>query len=195
MEQSFEVVINNLKTNYGKTLVISSISYVDAITETFYCITDKSDGRVLSSFITTNISKANVISNLKDYLTWNENLIEILNNKEFSYKIKWPNKTEDQIKNQKNIISNQIQKFIAKGKKNGDIDYLSLKSGGFDQFSLLKINELVNLVSPSAINISDGFSDKDKAIMYRWVLRGLPPKMAKRKVELHIKQGFKFIKY
>jgi len=63
-------------------------------------------------------------------------------------------------------------------------DFLRLKSGR-DTFSRLKLDTLREMVSITAVREAEGaFADtKQQAVCLRWVLRGLAPDKAVRKVQ------------
>ena len=84
------------------------------------------------------------------------------------------------------MISNQIQKFVARGDKNKFKDYLSLKTQGRDEFSSMRLKELEEKMDEKSILEikKENFDDKQKAVAYRWMLRGLPLDMAIRKVNV-----------
>jgi hypothetical protein len=77
-----------------------------------------------------------------------------------------------------------IQRLINKGEKAKFKDYAALRAGR-DEFSKMKINELYSLVDSYTIQImkKENFDDKAYAMVLRWVLRGLPIRMAIRKVK------------
>lgn len=141
--------------------------------------------------------------NLQNYYHQAKQLI-----KNFSYTIKWipreQNKLADEaanfamdkkqgegIKNEPKIdniqgIKPDIANLIKLGNKAKLQDYLNLKSG-YDEYSHKKIRQLEQLITPeNQEKILKNWQGNDSylAKVYRWNLRGLPPEMAIKKVEI-----------
>jgi ribonuclease HI len=99
--------------------------------------------------------------------------------------------SNSQVKNQEKIEYNQsltseILQFIKLGSKAKFQDYLNLKSG-YDEYSKKGLRQLKQLISPQDQEkiLKDWLgNDHYLAKVYRWYLRGLPPEMAIKKVEV-----------
>ncbi len=92
------------------------------------------------------------------------------------------------LNNQKEATSvgKAIAQLIKKGDHCQDEDYRQLKAPN-DQWidlSLAKLRDLIPLEIQDAIALQWKGGEEDLAQMYRWYLRGLPPNMASRKVNL-----------
>ena len=76
-----------------------------------------------------------------------------------------------------------VQRLIGKGKKAKFTDYVELKSGR-DKFSGIKCPELEKMLDEATLSLlMRELPQESFAVGARWILRGLPPQMAVRKVK------------
>ncbi len=85
-------------------------------------------------------------------------------------------------------LRQQIERF--NGRTNvGDYQLSKLRVGGTDEFSKKKLGELLRLIDievAAKVREVSNASDKEQAATLRWILRGLSPELAIRKMELRL---------
>jgi hypothetical protein len=63
-------------------------------------------------------------------------------------------------------------------------DYVALKVGGHDEYSRKRLPDLERLVSDDVTPLFADMALEDQAKGNRWILRGLSPQQARRKIEV-----------
>jgi hypothetical protein len=176
-----DVLYKGLKTSWGESMMISFGVDSGVPDEVDFCASTET---IDVNFTVKVINFDKFTEKLSLFLPFHKEFLLSLNEKSFESEkeIIFPEKN----KSQKKVISNQIQKFVARGDKNKFKDYLLLKTHGRDQFSSMRLKALEEkLDEKSILEIKkENFDDKQKAVAYRWILRGLPLDMAIRKVNV-----------
>ena len=176
-----DVLYKGLKTSWGETMTISFGFEPSTQNEIdFFISTETLETR----FTVNNIDVDKFGEKLSLFLPFDKNFLLNLHEKAFSSEkeMNFPQKGKEQ----KKLFSNKIKKFIDRGDKNKFKDYMSLKTKGRDEFSSMRLKTLEDKIDKnSVVEVEkENFDEKQKAIAYRWILRGLPLKMAIRKVNV-----------
>lgn len=179
----------DLKTNWNETLSINCGIEAGSHEYDIFVHTE-----TIEINFTVNVENMEKFAEkLSSFVPYNKEFLLSLNSKKFDdeYDIVFPKKSKEQ----EIEIDNKIKIFAKRGDKNKFKDYLNLKSGGRDQYSAMKLENLKYLVSSDIIDkvLETAFDEKYQAVTYRWVLRGLPVDMAihKVKVDLEVTSNIK----
>jgi hypothetical protein len=176
-----DVLYKGLKTSWGETMTIS-FGFEPATQDEidFFVLTENIEVR----FVVNNVDIDNFSEKLSLCLPFNKNFLLSLHEKTFSSEkeINFPPKSKEQ----KKLFSKKVERFVARGNKNKFVDYVLLKTQGRDEFSSMRLKELEEKIGKKFILEikKENFDDKQKAVAYRWILRGLPLDMAIRKVNV-----------
>lgn len=176
-----DVLHKGLKTSWGETMTISFGMEPGISDEVDFFVSTET----MDITFTVKVSNFDKFSEkLAFFLPFHKDFVLNLNKKEYGSEkeIVFPEKNKAQSKK----VSNKIQNFVARGNKNKFKDYLSLKTQGRDEFSSMRLSTLEEKITEDVVLEiqKENFDDKQKAVVYRWVLRGLPAKMAIKKVNV-----------
>lgn len=173
----------NIKTNWGEKMSISA-GIEPAVPDTLDVLIKTESLNINFSVNVDHTEK--FLEKLEFFLPLNKELLLSLNDNNFLNEsdIKFPNAT-----NEHNImIAKNIKKFIKRGNKNKFSDYAKLKTFGRDKYSSIKLEKLKEKINPKTIKKVEGlnFDEKKQAVIYRWIMRGLPENMAIHKVKVDL---------
>jgi hypothetical protein len=176
-----DVLYKGVKTSWGESMTISFGVDSGFPDEVDFCASTET---IEVNFTVKVVNFDRFTEKLSLFLPFHKEFLLSLNNKNFESEkeIIFPEKN----KSQKKVISNQIQKFVTRGDKNKFKDYLSLKTQGRDEFSSMRLKTLEKKMDEKSIlgTKKENFDDKQRAVAYRWILRGLPLIMAIRKIKV-----------
>tara|TARA_B100000700_G_scaffold68939_1_gene76347 strand:- start:22300 stop:22890 length:591 start_codon:yes stop_codon:yes gene_type:complete len=173
----------NIKTNWGEKMSISA-GFEPAVPESLDIFVKTESLDVKFSIDTEYCEK--FLEKLEFYLPSNKDFLLSLNGNNFKSEseIRFPNATNEH----SIMIAKNIKKFVDRKNKNKFSDYAKLKTFGRDKYSSMKIDTLKQKINPQTIKKVEKlkFEEKKEAIIYRWIMRGLPDDMAIRKVKVDL---------